>query len=167
MSMILKEFQWKQICLLLASAALAGCVASNSVDSPSDSATPPTDAPGIDDAASEHDAVRYYIGKLPDRNYVGTYGDDENPRTWYTAAEELGMLGKPAIPALVERLDTPDPYELMLAVYALMLSSQDPELLAETDGDYLQLTTVLTPDTNEENRVRALDWWRRYQHLFP
>ena len=110
--------------------------------------------------------IRYYIGKLPDQQFVKTYGDEENPKPWYTAAEALGEIGKPAIPALIDRLETPDPYELMLALYALMLASQDPELMAETGSDYLVLGSVLTPDSNEENRRLALEWWARYPHLF-
>lgn len=116
---------------------------------------------------SQRDAVRYYIGRLPDRRYVRTYGGEEHPRPWYTAAEALGEIGKPAVPALVERLDTPDPYELMLALYALMLASQDPVLMAETGGGYLRLGTVLAQDSNEENLRRARAWWQRHRHLWP
>jgi len=137
--------------LLLFIAILVGCAR------PSDDVTPGTEARTID----------YYISKLPDRQFVKTYGDGENPKPWYTAAEELGQIGKPAIPALIERLETPDPYELKLALYALMLASQDPELLAETGDNYLELGSVLTEDTNEENKRRALEWWDLYQHLFP
>nr|WP_205600864.1 hypothetical protein [Halomonas socia] len=111
-------------------------------------------------------AIDCYIGKLPDRGYVETYGDADNPRPWYTAAEALGEIGKPAIPALVARLDSEDDYELMLALYAMMLASQDPALQAETGGDYLRLGTVLSEDTNIENRRLALAWWQRYQHLW-
>ena len=118
------------------------------------SAPPPrTDADSVQ--------VDYYIDKLPDRGFVSQYGDNDNPRTWYKAAEALGQIGKPAIPALIARLDTPDPYELKLVLYALMLASQDPALLQETGGHYLQLSTVLTEETNDENRDRACEWWRR------
>lgn len=54
----------------------------------------------------------------------------------------------------------------MLVVYALMLASQDPELLATTNGNYLRLDTVLIDDTNHENRRRARDWWQRHLHLW-
>jgi len=109
-------------------------------------------------------AIQYYVDKLADRNYVKPYGDDDNPRPWYTAAEALGAIGKPAIPALIGHLDTPDPYELKLVLYALMLASQDPELLRVTQGDYLQLDTVLTEDDNMANRQRAIEWWRQHHH---
>lgn len=123
---------------------------------------------GAEPPTEQADAVDYYIGKLPDRDYVETYGDADNPRPWYTAAEALGEIGKPAIPALVARLvDSEDDYELMLALYAMMLASQAPALQAETGGDFLRLGTVLSEDTNPANRRQALAWWQRYRHLWP
>ncbi len=115
--------------------------------------------PVFDNVADE---VRYYINRLPDRDFVDTYGGAEHPRPWYIAAERLGQIGAPAIPELVSRLDTPDEYELMLALYALMLASQDPALMAATGGDYVELGTALDPRYNAENRDRALAWWQRH-----
>lgn len=157
--MIKPQQNWK-ICWLLGLAVLAGCAKPVSEDAAVQ------EAASIEAASPEQEKIRYYIDKLPDRDYVETYGDAENPRPWYTAAEALGQIGKPAIPALIERLDTQDPYELKLALYALMLASQDAELMTETKSDYLQLGTVLTEDTNTENRRLALEWWERYQHLW-
>lgn len=111
--------------------------------------------------------VAYYVERLPDRSLVTLYGDEENPRPWYVAAEELGQIGKPAIPALMGRLDSSDPYEQMLALYALLLASQDRALMAETGGEALRLDTVLTEETNAVNRKRAEDWWQRHRHLWP
>lgn len=76
-------------------------------------------------------------------------------------------IGKPAIPTLIESLNTPYLYELKLVLYALMLTSQDPALQAETCGNYLRLSTVLTEEANEGNRRLALNWWQRYRHLRP
>lgn len=118
-----------------------------------------TSAPAFDFVGDE---VAYYIDRLPDRDFTSTYGGDEHPRTWYTAAEELGRIGKPAIRPLVGRLESDDSYEVMLALYALMLASQDPEVLAETGGEYVRLGQVLTPSTNEENKQIALAWWRKH-----
>lgn len=109
--------------------------------------------------------ISFYIDQLPDRDFVEVYGDDENPKTWYTAAEKLGEIGAPAIPALVQRLGTADEYELMLVVYALMLASQDAQVMAITEGDYLQLDTVLTSETNTENRQRAQRWCAQYPQI--
>lgn len=150
---------WTLPCLLLGAAAVAGCA------EPAPDATSGADA-AVEDLTAEEDAIRYNMARLADRDYVATYGDNENPRPWYTAAEALGAIGKPAIPALVQRLHIADDYELMLALYALMLASQDPVLQAETGGDYLRLGTVLTEDTNAENKRLALQWWARYRHLW-
>lgn len=117
-------------------------------------------------ANSEIQTVRHYIEKLSDRNYVETYGDADNPRPWYTAAEALGAIGMPAIPALVARLGTNDQYELKLVLYALMLASQDPALKLRLGNDYLKLNTVLTEESNSENRQRAVQWWQRHRNLF-
>src|SRR5690625_2106942 len=118
-----------------------------------------------DKAPLDNEEVSFYIEKLPDRDFVDVYGDDENPKTWYTAAEELGQRGADAIPALVQRLHTEDDYELMLVVYALMLASQDAQVMQITQGDYLQLNVVLTPDTNLQNRQSALNWCQRYPQV--
>jgi hypothetical protein len=167
-----------------AAAALtaAGCAAPANRGGPADEApTPPpleepastpeasTSAPNdlgdpehIDDIDS---TVAYYIARLSDRDYVDVYGG-ENPRPWYIAAERLGQIGAPAIPSLVAQLSSDDEYELMLALYALMLASQDPGVLAATGGRYVALGTVLTPQTNAENRTIALEWWAEHRHLW-
>jgi hypothetical protein len=108
------------------------------------------------------DEVHYYISRLADRRFVETYGGTEHPRPWYIAAERLGQIGEPAIPLLVSRLDTSDAYELMLALYALMLASQDPRLMTRTGGDYVELGSVLTEESNAENRATAQAWWQRH-----
>jgi len=118
-----------------------------------------------EDLTQEQQKVAFYIDKLPDRDFVDVYGDGENPKTWYTAAEKLGQMGADAIPALVQRLHTEDEYELMLVVYALMLASQDARVMDATQNDYLQLDVVLTPDTNPQNRQRALNWCQRYPQV--
>lgn len=143
-------------------ALLAGC-ASPVVDETTPVRT--SDEPG-EMSVAQAEEIRYYVGKLPDRDYVDTYGGAEHPRTWYTAAEALGEIGKPAIPALVERLVSEDAYELKLALYALMLASQDPQVQAGTGGDYLRLGTVLSKASNAENRELALAWWHRYRYLW-
>ena len=112
------------------------------------------------------DRAHYYVSRLPDRGFTQTYGGAEHPRIWYTAAEQLGQIGEPAIPLLFARIDTHDPFELMLVLYALQLASQDPAVMARTGGEALQLGTVLTEDTNHENRAIALAWWERHRHLW-
>lgn len=157
----------KTASLFIVAMLLAGCFRPDAVgpldESTNDTVSTPISGDGVQ---AEQEAIQFYIDKLPDRTYVETYGGDEHPRPWYTAAEALGELGKPAIPALIERLDTADSYELMLALYALMLASQDPVLLDETNGDYLQLGTVLTEESNADNRRRAREWWARHEALW-
>lgn len=119
-----------------------------------------------DGFASPGDEIRYYLGRLSDREFTETYGGEEHPRTWYTAAEELGRIGAPAIPHLVPYLDSADPWELKLALYALMLASQDPAVTEQTGGDYVRLGTVLEARHNAENRAIARAWWERWRHLW-
>ncbi|WP_240451336.1 HEAT repeat domain-containing protein [Wenzhouxiangella sp. XN201] len=161
----------------LIAALLAGCDGGAPESPPESAPAPPADEPSetVSNTASEEvreglptqfesveDEVDYYISRLPDRSFFDTYGGEEHPRPWYIAAERLGQIGEPAIPSLVSRLDTSDDYELMLVLYALMLASQDPALMADTDGDYVELGTVLDPRHNAENRDIALAWWQRH-----
>src|SRR5687768_2302477 len=56
-----------------------------------------------EDSVKVQQKIRFNLDKLKDRSYTKTYGDGN---TWYTAAEELGGIGKPAIPHLIKKLDT-------------------------------------------------------------
>ena len=137
--------------------------------SPSVQAAPPLTGTAREDRywlptlfSTEEDEAHYYVSRLADRRFIDTYGGDEHPRVWYIAAERLGQIGEPAVPLLFGLVDTTDAYELMLVLYALQLATQDPALMAETGGDYIQLGTVLMEDTNRENREIALAWWQRH-----
>ena len=120
----------------------------------------------VEGFASPEDEMRYYLDRLSDREFVETYGGEEHPRIWYTAAEALGRVGAPAVPHLVQYLDSDDPWELKLALYALMLASQDPAVTARTGGEYIRLGTVLDERENAANRAIARDWWERWGHLW-
>ena len=50
----------------------------------------------------------------------------------------------------------------MLVLYALMLASQDPALMAATGGDYVEIGSVLDPRHNADNRAVARAWWQRH-----
>ncbi|MGM0672895.1 HEAT repeat domain-containing protein [Thioalkalivibrio sp.] len=120
----------------------------------------------VEGFASPEAEIRYYLDRLSDREFVETYGGEEHPRTWYTAAEALGQIGAPAVPHLVPYLDSDDPWELKLALYALMLASQDPSVTSRTGGEYIRLGTVLDERENAANRAIARDWWERWHHLW-
>jgi hypothetical protein len=115
---------------------------------------------------SPEEKAAYYVSRLADRRFVSRYGDRDNPRTWYIAAERLGEIGLPAVPLLFTRLNTTDDYELMLALYALQLATQDPLLMVRTRGDYVQLPAVLDPAANAENVRIARQWWQQHSALF-
>ena len=93
---------------------------------------------------------------------MASYGDRDNRRPWYIAAERLGEIGLPAVPLLFARLNTRDAYEQMLVLYALQLATQDPQLMARTRGDYVQLGVVLDPAYNADNVETAQQWWQQY-----
>lgn len=114
----------------------------------------------------QEDQLHYNLRRLSDQTYTDRYGDGENVKIWYTAAETLGQIGKQAIPALIDRLDSDDEYEVMLALYALQLASQDEGLKADIGGNYLRLPSVLNPRANRQNRAIALSWWDDYQHIW-
>ena len=151
---------------------LAGCAGAPPPEPPAPADAAPLEPPATaadavaSESASPGDEIRYYLERLSDREFTETYGGEEHPRTWYTAAEELGRIGAPAIPHLVPYLDSADPWELKLALYALMLASQDPAVTAQTGGDYVRLGTVLDARHNAENRAIARAWWERWRHLW-
>ncbi|MGO3055602.1 hypothetical protein ACT3R7_11500 [Halomonas sp. AOP43-A1-21] len=167
--------------LLLGSVLLAGCAGSQrtsapenprTVDVPVSQTLPPAAPTTYANTASATDWVpplfvspeeeaSYYVSRLSDRRFVSTYGDRDNPRVWYIAAERLGEIGLPAVPLLFSRLDTHDEYEQMLVLYALQLATQDPLLMVNTGGSYVQLPTVLNPAGNAENVEIARQWWQQ------
>ncbi len=104
--------------------------------------------------------VAYNIEKLKDKAYIGTYGDGY---TWYTAAEELGMIGKPAIPALIQKLDTKDDYERTLVFYALLLATQHDNVKEFTKGEYINTSLDFNVKTHPEMKKQALAWWEKYK----
>lgn len=112
--------------------------------------------------ASQDDEIHYYISRLADRRFIDVYGGEEHPRVWYIAAEQLGQIGEPAVPMLYALIDTDNQYELMLVLYALQLATQDPQLMTQTDGDYVRLSETLSESANAENRELALAWWERH-----
>ena len=152
---------------------LAGCVGGPpSAEPPVATGAAPQEQPAAaadgpaEGFASLRDEIHYHLERLSDRAFTETYGGEEHPRTWYTAAEALGRIGAPAVPHLVPYLDSDDPWELKLALYALMLASQDPTVTSQTGGEYIRLGTVLDERENAANLAIARDWWKRWGHLW-
>lgn len=115
---------------------------------------------------SEDEQILYYMSKLKDKSFVSTYGDKDEPSIWYTAAEELGMIGKAAIPYLINNLNTDDSYEKGLTLYALLLASQDTELMKLTSNEYIDAGLTFSQQEQEEYTRNALAWWEKYKSLF-
>ncbi len=107
--------------------------------------------------------VSYYMDKLSDPTYVTTYNTDY---TWYTAAEALGELGKPSIPALIKRLDTTNPYERSLVLYALLLASQAENVKVFAGNDYIHTHLDFNTNTHNAQKMIALEWWEKYKSYF-
>lgn len=107
--------------------------------------------------------VEFYLDKLKDKEFTGIYNEEY---TWYTAAEELGMIGKPAIPGLIEKLDTQDDYERALALYALLLATQQDNVKSFTNGEYINVNLDFNKDNHPEMVDKALSWWNKYKNNF-
>ncbi len=107
--------------------------------------------------------VSYYMDKLSDPNYVTTYNTDY---VWYTAAEALGELGKPAIPSLIKRLDTTNAYERSLVFYALLLASQAENVKAFSGNDYIHTYLDFDTANHDSQKKIALEWWEKYKSHF-
>lgn len=107
--------------------------------------------------------VDYYIDKLGDKSYTTTYNEGY---IYYTAAENLGSLGKAAIPKLIPILDTTDDYERSLALYALLLASQQEDVKAIVGDDYIKVNLDFDATTHEKAVQIAKEWWHKYQNQF-
>jgi hypothetical protein len=108
----------------------------------------------------ENIEILYNIEKLKDRSFTSIYGDGY---TWYTAAENLGKIGKPAIPYLINKLETKDSYEKSLVLHALLLSSQHENVKVFTGGDYIRTTLGFSVEDHDEMTEIAYKWWEKYK----
>ena len=115
------------------------------------------------DGSKSTEDVLYYIDKLKDEDFVSVSGDGENQKIWYTAAEELGKMGKHAIPFLIKNLDTKNDYERALTLYALLLASQDESVAEFTNGEYIDVNLDFDPKVQEGYVKVAKAWWEKYK----
>lgn len=107
--------------------------------------------------------VDYYLDKLKDPTYISIYNEEY---IYYTAAENLGQIGKAAIPKLIHLLNTPDDYERALALYALLLASQADNVKAFCSNDFIDVSLDFDARNHPQNIKTALDWWERYKAYF-
>lgn len=107
--------------------------------------------------------VDYYIDKLKDPTYVSIYNHDY---IYYTAAENLGQIGKSAIPKLINQLDTPDDYERALVLYSLLLASQDDSVKTFAKNDYMDLSLDFDARNHPADVEIAKKWWNKYKSHF-
>lgn len=107
--------------------------------------------------------IDYYLDKLSDPTYTSIYN---NEYVYYTAAEQLGQIGKPAIPSLIDRLDTADDYERALVLYALLLASQDEAVKVFAGEDYIHTYLDFDARNHPEQVEIALNWWEKYSSYF-
>ena len=107
--------------------------------------------------------IELLVDKLKDKNYTSTYNEDY---TWYTAAEALGAMGKPAIPYLIKKIDTKDAYEQSLVFYALTLASQADNVKEFAGNDYIKITDSFDASSAESSKKEILRWWEKYKDKF-
>lgn len=106
------------------------------------------------------DSVTFFIRKLGDSTFVSHYGDYDQPKTWYIAAEGLGMIGLPAIGPLIRHLDSASGFDLSQTLYALQLASQHRSAREITGG---QMPATDQSSGTPEAAVQAWkEWARRY-----
>jgi hypothetical protein len=112
--------------------------------------------------ATVQQQVAFYVARLHDKDYFEHYSTHEEiPSEWYVAAEELGAIGLPAIPALIDRLDMPtDVFERQQIFYALALAVQDPNAVAivGTDAPY-HGEAFPAPEHHAELTTKWMEWW--------
>lgn len=149
-------------------APLSGCAPAPLAEPPGDPAAAadnPGDAPAkAPSHFSDAEKVAFYMERLGDPEYRATYG---HGYPWYIAAEELGMIGKPAIRPLLANLDVEDDFERALTLYALLLASQHPSVAELTGGDYARATNAWDVESHPESARIAREWWERHKESWP
>ncbi len=106
--------------------------------------------------------VAFYVSRLADKDYFEHYSTHEEvPSEWYVAAEELGKIGLPAIPALIQRLEvSEDDYERAQIFYALRLAVQAEDARAVVGNDAPYTTAAFpAPEHHAELKRKWMGWW--------
>lgn len=107
----------------------------------------------------------FYLEKLRDKDFTNTYGECY---TWYIAAEKIGEIGRPAIPFLIDKLDTKDSYERTQILYALFLAANNENVknIIKSDIPELAKQYTLPPlQWHKELVAEWKSWWKEYKNI--
>lgn len=114
-----------------------------------------------DSTASLDERIQFYVERLGDTSYVAYQSHEDTYMEWYEAAEELGIIGAPAVAPLIDLLrSTTDDYERTQVFYALMLAAQDHRIdlgLGIQRPKYPM--AYPEPAAHEALREQWLRWW--------
>jgi len=113
--------------------------------------------------------VAFYVTRLEDSTYVEYFWHD-GPQPWLVAPEELGMIGAPALPSLVQALECSRvAYERTQILYALRLAAQGPgtedaAARREVETILRRFALALPPEDQHASLKAAwLEWWRNHR----
>ena len=101
--------------------------------------------------------VDFFVSKLKDQQFTGMYS---HGYTWYYASENLGKIGKEAIPKLIKILDTKNDFERTQALYALSLAAQHPNVKSFTNGEYVKGDGTAFPEPEKHSEI--VDEWKKW-----
>jgi hypothetical protein len=108
------------------------------------------------------DTLSYFVAKLRDTSYYSIGGCSDVETIQWDASERLGAMGPGVVPALVDRIDDPNPFVRERVQDALLFATQDERIMARTGNDYLRFYDQ--PDTPPAEITRK--WWSKYRHFW-
>ena len=109
----------------------------------------------------DRDTLAYFMAKLPDTSFHSIGGCSEVEIVMWDAAERLATMGPGVVPALIARIDDPDPFVRERIEEALSAATQDERILARTDGEYLSFYNNPSPPPEVVTK-----WWARFRHFW-
>ncbi|MCC6349547.1 MAG: hypothetical protein IT347_08150 [Candidatus Eisenbacteria bacterium] len=115
-----------------------------------------------DELAVNPDTLDYYMAHLADTSFYSIGGCSDVEIVVWSASEKLGQMGPGVVPALIRRVDDPDPFVRERVQDALSLVTQDERILARTRGEYLKYYDQ--PERDPRDIIEA--WWRKFAHFW-
>ena len=122
-----------------------------------------------DSSLSLMERIAFYVARLGDSTFI-EYGWHGEPRTRLVAPEELGAIGAPALPLLVQALEcSRDVYERTQIFYTLRQAAQGPgteDAAAQADLQTIlrRFPLALPPESQHASLKAAwLGWWRNHR----